>query len=298
MKFRPRALIDTFLTYPRFLGSIKPELLSRSVAETHAQLIALAGERGAWWPQELEVQEGKRILVLSPHPDDESIGPGGFLLRHRGRSAIHLLVVFSGGGGGRLESGSWEDTPEYRSRLIDERKRETAGAARRLGAESVHHLDFPDGTVDPDLTAARQLRAAVERVKPDIVLLPWFLDRQRDHRVVNVLYAWACQDLPAMVLSFEIWAMLQPNALMDISGVLDEKLELVRGYRTQTAGVDYVGLCRSLAGARAFYNPMRPDRGGAVEAFFALPGPEYCELVCSLYGQPGALTPQGKELLS
>jgi LmbE family N-acetylglucosaminyl deacetylase len=143
-----------------------------------------------------------------------------------------------------------------------------------------------------------RLGAAVERVKPDIVLLPWFLDRQRDHRAVNVLYAWACQDLQAMVLSFEIWAMLHPNALLDISGVLDEKLELVRGYRTQTATVDYVGLCRHLAGARAFYNPLRPDRAGALEAFFALPGPEYCELVRSLYGQPGALSPQGKQLLS
>jgi hypothetical protein len=128
MKFRPRALLDAFLTYPRFLGSIKPELLSHSAAETEAQLSALTGEAGAWWPQELEVQEGKRILVVSPHPDDESIGPGGFLLRHRGKSAIHLLVVFSGGSGGRLESGPWEDTPGYRSRLIDERKRETAGA--------------------------------------------------------------------------------------------------------------------------------------------------------------------------
>jgi LmbE family N-acetylglucosaminyl deacetylase len=295
MKFHPRAFIDRFLTYPRYLGSIKPELLSRSAAETQARLRSLAG---TWWPQKLEVQEGKRILALSPHPDDESIGPGGFLLRHRGKSAIHVLVVFNGEGGGRLESGPWEDTPGYRSRLIDERKRELACAARLLEAESVHHLDFPDGTVDPDLAAALQLRAAVDQVRPNIVLLPWFLDRQRDHRVVNVLYAWACQDLPAIVLSFEIWEMLQPNAIIDISGVLEEKLELVRGYRTQIATVDYIGLCGNLAGTRAFYNPVRPDRAGAAEAFFALPGPEYCELVCSLYGQPGALSPQGAELLS
>jgi LmbE family N-acetylglucosaminyl deacetylase len=295
MKFHFRAMIDPFLTYPRFLGSIKPELLSRSAAEFQIRLRSLAA---AWWPGKLEVQEGKRILALSPHPDDESIGPGGFLLRHRGKSAIHLLVVCNGEGGGRLESGPWENTPGYKSRLVEERKRETACAARLLGAESTQHLDFPDGAVPPDLAAALQLRAAVERVAPDIVLLPWFLDRQPDHRAVNVLYAWACQDLPAMVLSFEIWEMLQPNAIMDISDVLDEKLELVRGYRTQNATVDYASMCRNLAGMRAFYHPVRPDRAGAAEAFFALPGPQYCELVCSLYGQPGALSPQGAELLS
>jgi LmbE family N-acetylglucosaminyl deacetylase len=295
MKFRPRAFVDAFLTYPRFLGSIKPQLLSRSAAETQARLTSM---RTSWWAQKLEVQEGKRILVVAPHPDDEVIGPGGFLLRHRGKSAIHVLVVFNGEGGGRLESGPWEDTPDYKSRLAAERKRETAEAARRLAADSVQHLDLPDGGVRPDVAIASQLRAAIERVKPDIVLLPWFLDRQRDHRVVNVLYAWACQDVAAMVLAYEIWEMLQPNAILDIGGVLDEKVDLVRCYRTQIADMDYVGLCRNLAGTRAFYNPVRHGRSGAVEAFLALPGHEYCELVRSIYGAPGAVTAHGTELLA
>jgi len=291
----PRAALDAFLTYPRFLGAIKPELLARSAAETQARLRALGS---AWWPKQLEVQEGKRILALAPHPDDESIGAGGFLLRHRGKCEIHLLTVFNGEGGGRLESGPWQDTPEYRSQLISARKKEAGEIGRRLRVESLRHLDFPDGSVEPDMNAARKLRAAIDRVNPDILLLPWFLDCQRDHRVVNLLYALACRDLPAMVLSFEIWEMLQPNAILDIAEVLEEKLELIRCYRTQIATVDYVGLCQGLAKTRAFYHPIRPDRGGAVEAFFALPGPEYCDLVCTIYGSPGNLSPEGAALLS
>jgi hypothetical protein len=57
-------------------------------------------------------------------------------------------------------------------------------------------------------------------------------------------------------------------------------------------------LCQGLAKARVFYNPVRPDRGGAVEAFFALPGPDYCELVRAIYGSPGNLSREAAVLLS
>jgi len=294
MKIHPRAILDAFLTYPRYLGAIKPELLAKSAAETQARL---RGLYDAWWPKLLEVQEGKRILVIAPHPDDETIGAGGFLLRHRGKSAIHLLTVFNGEGGGRLESGPWQNTLEYKSRLIAARKEEASEVARRLKAASLRHLDIPDGSLDPNIDAARKLRVAIDRVQPDIVLMPWFLDRQRDHRIVNILYAWACQDLQAMVLSFDIWEMLQPNAILDLADVLEEKLALVNCYRTQTATIDYLGLCQGLAKTRAFYSPLRQERNGAVEAFFALPGPEYCELVRAIYGPPGHLSVEGTALL-
>jgi N-acetylglucosamine malate deacetylase 1 len=295
MKIHPRAILDAFLTYPRYLGAIKPGLLGKSAAETQARLRSLYE---AWWPKVLEVQEGKRILVIAPHPDDETIGAGGFLLRHRGKSEIHLLTVFNGEGGGRLDSGPWQDTPDYKSRLIAARKEEVSEVARRLQIASLRYLDLPDGSIAPNIDAARKLRVAIDRVKPDIVLLPWFLDRQHDHRVVNILYAWACQDLQAMVLSFEIWEMLQPNAVLDIAEVLEEKLALVNCYRTQTATIDYAGLCQGLAKTRAFYYPVRQERNGAVEAFFTLPGAEYCELVRALYGPPGRLSPEGTTLLS
>jgi LmbE family N-acetylglucosaminyl deacetylase len=295
MKIHPRAILDAFLTYPRYLGAIKPGLLAKSAAETQARL---RGLYEAWWPKLLEVQEGKRILVIAPHPDDETIGAGGFLLKHRGKSEIHLLTVFNGEGGGRLESGPWQDTPEYKSRLIAARQEEVNEIARRLRAAGLRHLDIPDGSIGPNIDAARKLRVAIDRVNPDIVLLPWFLDRQRDHRVVNILYAWACQDFRAMVLSFEIWEMLQPNAILDIAEVLEEKLELVACYRTQTATIDYLSLCQGLAKTRAFYNPVRQERNGAVEAFFALPGAEYCELVRAIYGPPGRLSAEGTALLA
>jgi hypothetical protein len=45
-----------------------------------------------------------------------------------------------------------------------------------LGLASVQRLDVSDGTIDLQPGAVLRLRAAVERVSPDIVMLPWYLD--------------------------------------------------------------------------------------------------------------------------
>jgi LmbE family N-acetylglucosaminyl deacetylase len=283
------------LTYPRFIGTIKPQLLGRVDAELSARIRSL---RTAWWPRALECPLGKRILVIAPHPDDETIGPGGFLLRHRGLAELHVIVVCKGDGGGRLEQRAWEDTPEYKAELVATRRNELERVAAVLGLASVQRLDFSDGTIDLQPGAVLQLRAAVERVSPDIIMLPWYLDAQRDHRVTNVLYAWGCADLSCMVLAYEVWQMLEPNAVLDITGQLAEKLALVAHYRSQTATVDYLGFVEGIARTRAFYSPVRTNRGGAAEAYLALPNADYCDLVTSVYGVASQVSTDAMRLLA
>ena len=89
-----------------------------------------------------------------------------------------------------------------------------------------------------------------------------------------------------------------PNAILDITDQLDAKLELIVQHRTQNATVNYAGICRGLAQTRAFYSPVRPDRGGAVEAYLALPNNDYCDLVIGVYGPPGELSADSAQLLS
>ena len=154
---------------------------------------------------------------------------------------------------------------------------------------SVRYLDFPDGAIPCSTVAVEQLRSIVREIRPDVVLLPWFLDGQVDHRRANVLYAWACADLEAMVLGYEIWSMLEPNAVFDISQYLSAKLSLIQNYASQLRTVDYVSYASGLAHVRAYHAGLSPQRSGAAEAFLALPNREYCELVCELYGAPGRI---------
>jgi LmbE family N-acetylglucosaminyl deacetylase len=237
------------------------------------------------------------LLVLAPHADDESIGPGGLLLAHRGRSELHILNVFTGAHGGRLPDQSWVDDSAYRAALDAARQKELKTAARLLGAAAVHSLGLADMTTVPSITDAKRLREIVDRVAPDVVLLPWFLDNQRDHRATNVLYAWGCRDVPCMVLGYEIWTLCQPNAVFDITPWLEEKVALVETYQTQVATTDYASYVRGLAHARAFLHRFRQNRSGAAEALLALPGRDYCDVVCSFYGEPGCLSAAGLAML-
>ena len=246
----------------------------------------------AWNPRQLTAPLGKRILALCPHPDDESIGAGGLLLAHRTCSEIHLVCMCNGERGGELDHGE-----DGTSTMAELRRAEFRKTAEILKAASVRHLDFPDGNIPCSPAAVEQLRAVITKIHPDVVLLPWFLDGHVDHRRTNLLYAWACSDIEATVLGYEIWTMLEPNALFDITPHLPEKLALIQNYRSQLRTVDYVSYAAGLASVRAYQAAFWPQRSGAAEGFLALPNHDYCEMVCELYGAPGQIRSDAAALL-
>lgn len=286
MGFHPQAWLDALFTYPRFLGRIKPQLLAAGEDEVRARLDSL---HRAWETSPLTVPVGKRILVVSPHADDETIGAGGLLLAHRRRAVVHLVTVFNGEGGGSLPSGPWNPSSEYRSRLISARQAELKAVADQLGA-TTSFLGLPDGYSSPVMTDAEKLGEMVRTFRPDVVLLPWYLDNHPDHRMANILYAWSCSEIRALVLGFEVWSSLAANVLFELGPHYEEKLQLVKTYSTQLATVDYENYIRGLALSRAFQLGVGHKRNQPAEAFLAVPNRDYCELVMSLYGKPGQLS--------
>jgi len=289
----PRAWMHSALTYPRFIGRIKPGLLAGTEAELQARL---AVSNRACEPALLEAPVGRHIVVVAPHPDDESIGAGGLLLAHRGKASVSIVTLFNGEGGGQLGAEPWADTPSYKSRLVNARKDELAEVAACLQASSTHAIDLPDGYANPRPEDAQTLGSIVSALHPDVVLIPWFLDNLPDHRMANLLYASACADLDCMVLGFEVWSLCHPNALFDTTAWLDEKLRLVELYKTQTASVDYARLVTGLGLTRGFQLGRGQNGTSAAEAFLALPNRDYCDIVRAYYGEPGSLSDAAKRL--
>ena len=169
-------------------------------------------------------------------------------------------------------------TPEQaKAQLVKLRKQELMKTAEALKAKSVTCLDLPDrGLVVNEATAAKF--APCWTGPAGCRILPWFLDNHPDHQAANRLFAEASNNPNALVLGYEIWAVLEPNAFFDITNHLDAKLNLVNNYVSQLREADYPTFARGLAWVRG-YQLIKKTGKRAAEAFVALPAEDYCGLV-------------------
>jgi LmbE family N-acetylglucosaminyl deacetylase len=205
-----------------------------------------------------QLPDARRALVLSPHPDDETMGCGGTLALYAARGAeIHVAVISDGG------KVYPEGTPEAVD-IVSTRKREALDAARVLGVAHVHFLDFPDGELQlhKDNIAAK-IEEIISRTTPDIVFVPSPLDSHEDHRAVSSA-AIGCLDRMGNIkfAFYEVYGTIRFNALVDIAAVLEMKEKAMLNYPrslydTPQAFVEVIkgfNRFRSLyAGGKGFY---------------------------------------------
>jgi LmbE family N-acetylglucosaminyl deacetylase len=110
-------------------------------------------------PPPLDVAAHERLLVVAPHPDDETLGAGGLIARvlERGGSVRVVLVTMGDGyvEAVRHETGELRPRPAEYVAYGERRLREARAAARELGGGRVRigPLGFPDGGLGPLLEA-------------------------------------------------------------------------------------------------------------------------------------------------
>jgi N-acetylglucosamine malate deacetylase 1 len=279
-RIHPRQWLLGLVSYSRFIGYIKPALASGNSVDYRIWRKLLAGD---WEPRELSCPVGRRILVISPHADDEAIGAGGILWAHRAAAEIHIVVLTDGTGYGFVAK-TGKTVEQAKAELVETRKQELLKTAKALNAASVSFLGFTDRAMAVNEASVLQLRTVLESVRPDVVILPWFLDGHPDHRAANVLFAKACYNRSALVLGYEIWSVLDPNAYFEITDHLDAKLTLVKNYVSQLKEVDYLTFAQGLAWVRGYQLVRSKRQKKAAEAFVALPAEDYCSLVNEVLG--------------
>lgn len=142
-------------------------------------------------------------IVFAPHPDDETLGCGGTLIRKKQADAAVKIVFMTDGS----RSHASLMAP---SELRNIRHREALQAAQTLGvaAEDVIFLGFEDGQL------AQSVAAAVERVSdllaldpPAEVFVPYYRDPPADHQATTqvVMAALRRLSLSPTIYTYPIW---------------------------------------------------------------------------------------------
>jgi N-acetylglucosamine malate deacetylase 1 len=224
--------------------------------------------------------ESGRITVLAPHMDDEVLGCGGTIARHAQAGAEVSVIFLTDGryGSGANAALSEPERSLKQCELIDVRKEEARRAGGILGVKSISFLDAEDGRLRADSRVPAQLRAILERERPQIVYLPFFLENHPDHSAASAMLiaaaAAAIHDLECRC--YEVWTPLFPNIIVEIDATLELKRRALDCYQSQLADMDYAHTGLGLNAYRASAIGCKTAR--FAEAFFALPLSDYRRL--------------------
>ena len=194
------------------------------------------------------------VLVIAPHPDDETIGCGGALCRHVA-GGDRVIVVF-------LTSGELglKHLPPRKAWKI--REAEARTAARRLGLARLEFFRLPDWTVrDHIRKGARLLQPILKAERPDMIYLPHPGDWHPDHQAALPLLRMALRGirLPTLELrAYEVWTPLgEFDHVEDISRVMPRKRRALRAHRSQLREFDYE---RAVCGLNQFRGALAAKR--------------------------------------
>ena len=147
--------------------------------------------------EELELRPQDRVLVVAPHPDDESIGAGGLLQVACSVGAARRVLVLTDGDNNpwpqRWIEKRWRIGAAERARWGARRREEARAALRILGIaeDEARFLGFPDlGLTHLLMQSGSRLLASMRQVleefAPTVLVVPAISDRHPDHNAAHV----------------------------------------------------------------------------------------------------------------
>lgn len=190
------------------------------------------------------------LLVIAPHPDDESLGCGGMIAASCASGVPVTVLIVSDGAGSHPNSTAY---PPDRLRVL--REAETLAAAAELGLapDRVRFLRLPDRFVPSEGAQAEAAVAAMvdaARVgQARTLAVTWRHDPHCDHQAAFELARRAHLRLPGtQLLAYPIWGLSRPGheriAETEISGFrlaigehIPAKRRAIAAHRSQTTAL-------------------------------------------------------------
>jgi N-acetylglucosamine malate deacetylase 1 len=212
-----------------------------------------------------------KVMFISVHPDDETFGCGGSILKHKAQGDrifwLNLTGIFEG-----HPMGFTQQEADKRAEVVDK--------VRSLyGFDEFVNLLLPTIMLDT-IELGRIVRAIDEvivKLKPEIIYLPNRSDVHSDHRIAfDAIYACTKNFRKPFINRLLMYETLSetefapalqenafvPNCFIDVTPYLDKKIDIARLYETELMPDPLPRSIHALRGLAAF-------RGSRIGVYYA-----------------------------
>ena len=175
------------------------------------------------------------VLAIAAHRDDVEQTCGGTLLRMAARGLRTAILDLTRGEAG--SRGTAED-----------RAREAGEAGRILGVGWREALDMPDGSIENTYENRLRIVHVLRRLRPRVVILPYWQARHPDHAIVAPLGYQACflsglakietdaaPFRPFKIVYASLYSDVRPSFVVDITPFIEQRHTALMAYRSQYA---------------------------------------------------------------
>ena len=206
--------------------------------------------------------KNKKILIISPHPDDLEIGMGGTAFILSKKNQIYHIVCTNGSG----------STNEFSSKevLIQKRKDESKQSNNFLKVKEskIYKIDHIKNNKNK-LEFIKLFKKDITKIRPDILFCTHpKLDNHPTHRKISREIMKIINKNKIKIFYYQVWGCFNKfNYYVDISKVVEKKKKMINFHKSQTSYKDYVQGIIGLNKYHAVFNNIKKDDEAYIEVF-------------------------------
>lgn len=186
----------------------------------------------------------KKILVVSPHPDDETLGAGGTILRMMAEGHDVYWLNFT----------AMLNPDKFSKDILERRKVQLNTIEIFYHFAGIYHLNMPTAELEKidSGEAIDRVGEVFRKVEPNILILPDYNDAHSDHKKVFE-WCYACSKtfrfpFVKQIMTMEIISetdfgapmnFFEPNYYIDITDYMEKKIDAMKIYDTELGEVPF-----------------------------------------------------------
>lgn len=206
--------------------------------------------------------EKSNVLVLAPHPDDEVIGCGGSLeLLKKKDSSIQVIYLSNGIPNKGIDVGS----------QILQRKQEAIELNQNKNFNKPIFFNLETRKIEFNYTTKKkELKKIISQIRPNLIFVPFLIDRVNDHHFTNKLLYQVLKDMiyeNCFIYSYQVSNFIKLNSYSDITNVFSDKVKMMEFYQSVLKKTNYIHLFKGL---NLYNNFFVKNRNSKDEKYFEI----------------------------